>query len=350
MKRIVRIALVAAAVLTAAPLIHADVKTDEKSLVKFGGVLGRMIGLFGGKGAREGIVSTVAVKGGRKATFNDTTGQIIDLNEEKVYDLDMRRKTYEVVTFAELRRRMEEARRKAEEQARSAEPEQPTEQKPAPEPQQKGEPQKEVEVDFDLKESGQKKTINGFDTREVVMTITVREKGKTVEEAGGLVLTSNSWLAGQVPSTREVAEFDRRYYEKLHGPMSIGDAQTMAAALAMYPGLGKAMERMGDEKVKLEGTPILTTVAIEAVRTAQQMSESREESGGAQPGIGGVLGGLRGRFGRKKEEKKEEAPAAASAGAKNRASIMTMHHEVLKIATEVSAADVAIPAGFTQKS
>ena len=32
--------------------------------------------------------STVAVKGDRKATLNGETGQIMDLNEEKVYDLD----------------------------------------------------------------------------------------------------------------------------------------------------------------------------------------------------------------------------------------------------------------------
>ena len=46
--------------------------------------------------------------------------------------------------------------------------------------------QPEVEVDLQLKETGQKKTVNGFDTREVVMTITLREKGKTLEQAGGL--------------------------------------------------------------------------------------------------------------------------------------------------------------------
>ena len=53
--------------------------------------------------------STVAVKGDRKATMGDTTGQIIDLAEEKIYDLDLKKKSYKVTTFAELRRRMEEA-------------------------------------------------------------------------------------------------------------------------------------------------------------------------------------------------------------------------------------------------
>ena len=77
-------------VLAASPAIRADVRSEEKARIEFAGMLGRMVNLFGGKGAKEGIVSTVAVKGTRKATFNDTTGQIIDLGEEKVYELDMR--------------------------------------------------------------------------------------------------------------------------------------------------------------------------------------------------------------------------------------------------------------------
>jgi len=43
-----------------------------------------------------------------------------------------------------------------------------------------------MEIDFDVKNTGQQKAINGFDTHEAVMTITVREKGKTLEQAGGI--------------------------------------------------------------------------------------------------------------------------------------------------------------------
>src|SRR5256885_2251396 len=83
----------------AGPMLLADVKTEEKSLVQFGGALGRVVNFFGGKAAKEGVISTVAVSGDRKMTANDTTGQIIDLKEENVYDLAMRKKTYTVTTF-----------------------------------------------------------------------------------------------------------------------------------------------------------------------------------------------------------------------------------------------------------
>jgi len=63
--------------------IRADVRADEKTRVELGGVLGRMMNMFGGRAAREGVASSVAVKGDRKATFNDTTGQIVDLGEDR---------------------------------------------------------------------------------------------------------------------------------------------------------------------------------------------------------------------------------------------------------------------------
>src|SRR3954471_20751042 len=112
MTRVRTVTVLAILVLSTSGIL-ADVRADEKTRVEFAGMLGRMFNLFGGKGAREGVASMVAVKGERKATLNDTTGQIIDLTEEKIYDLDVKKKTYKVTTFAELRRRMEEAEKKA---------------------------------------------------------------------------------------------------------------------------------------------------------------------------------------------------------------------------------------------
>jgi hypothetical protein len=78
------------------------------------------MGLFGGSRAKEGLVQTVAVKGDRKATMTQDSGTIVDLAEEKVYEVNLKDRSYKVVTFAELRKKLEEARRKAEEDARKA--------------------------------------------------------------------------------------------------------------------------------------------------------------------------------------------------------------------------------------
>jgi hypothetical protein len=291
-------------------------------------MLGRVVGIFGGKAAREGTVSTTAVKGDRKATMNDNTGQIIDLSEEKVYDLDLKKKTYEVTTFDELRRRMREAREKAE---KNAEKEQPKEEKG----EKPSEPQKEYEVDFDVKETGQKKQLAGYDTREVIMTITVREKGKTLDDAGGFVMTADSWLGPQIAALKEVAAFDQRYWKQLAGPDAMGmSAEQMAMVMAMYPMVKQASERLAKEGSKLQGTPLATTTTFDAVKSKAQMAQQAENSGSGGGGVGGFLA-------RKIAKKDDEA--------KPRATIFTVISETQEVSTNVSATDTDIPAGFKEK-
>jgi hypothetical protein len=322
--------------------VRADVRADEKSHVEFAGMLGRMVNFFGGKAAREGITSTVAVKGDRKASMNDATGQIIDLGEEKIYDLDLKRKTVKVTTFAELRRRMEEAQKKAQEDAKKEQPQ--AESKPA----QQTKDEKQMEIDFDVKNTGQKKTINGFDTHEVVMTITVREKGKTLEQGGGLVLTSDEWLAPRIAAMKEVADFDRKYYEKLYGPMIVGASpEQMASAMALYPMLKPAIGRMNTEGAKMDGTAILTTVTVDGVKSEDQVAqEATQKTDDDKKSTEGGVGGLAGRFARRLAEKKMSS--GGNDANKARATIMTMTNEVLKVTTEVAAPDVAVPAGFKE--
>jgi hypothetical protein len=332
---------VGAAVLLAAMLavtLRADVKTDEKTLVKFEGMLGRVVNLFGGKAAREGVTSTVAVKGDRKATLNSSTGQIIDLTEEKIYDLDIRRKTYKVTTFAELRRQMEEARKKAEADAREQSRERPQAEQSTPDPDAK-----EFEVDFDVKETGGTRTINGFDTRQFIITVALREKGKTLDQSGGLVLTADTWLAPTIAAMREIAEFDLRYAQKLQGPMVSGaSAQEMAAALAMHPGLQVGIARLRSESAKMDGTPIVTTVTVDAVKSADQLAaEQRQAESAQQPSAGGGVGGLIGGLARRAARRNDEAP-------KPRATFMTSTNEVFKVATAVADGDVSVPTGFRE--
>ena len=338
MKRIRTIAmLVLTGLVLSSYSIRADVRADEKTRVELAGMLGRMMNLFGGKAAREGVTSSVAVKGDRKATLNDTTGQIIDLAEEKIYDLDLKKKTYKVTTFAELRRRMEEAKKKAEEDARK-EGARDKEKAAEPDPNQK-----QVEVDFNVKNTGQKKAINGFDTHEAVMTITVREKGKTLEEGGGLVVTSDMWLAPKIAAMKEIADFDIRYAQKLYGTMLAGvSAEQMAAAMAMYPMMKQALGRMSTEGAKLEGTAIQTTTTMDAVPSAEQMAqESKAAESDSRPTGGGISGRLGGMLAKKIGPKKDDAGKA-------RSTFMTSNHEVLKVVTDVTPADVAVPAGFKE--
>jgi hypothetical protein len=335
--------LVLSATVLSSSALLADVRADEKSHVEFAGMLGRMVNLFGGKAAREGVATTVAVKGNRKASLNEATGQIVDLDEEKVYDLDIRRKSYKATTFAELRRRMEEERKKAEENAQKQQERESKDKQSSARPAD----EKQMEVDFDVKNTGQKKTINGFDTHEVVMTITVREKGKTLEQSGGLVMTSDMWMAPRIAAMKEVVDFDRRYFEKLYGPMIVGASpEQMATALAMYPMLKPAMARANTEGAKMDGTAIQTTTTVDAVKSADQMAqEQKQKDDDSKSSAAAGPGSLMGAFAKKMAQKKAQG---GDDGPKARATFMTLNSEILKVTTDVAAGDVAVPAGFKE--
>jgi hypothetical protein len=335
MRRSRSAAVVAAALaLASIQAVFADVRADQKTKFQLGGALGRMLTMFGGKGARDGVVSTVAVKASRKMTLNDASGQIIDLSEEKIYDLDVRRKTYRVITFEELRRQMEEARRKAEEDARKQGPSSGSEAAPA----QDG---KQMEVDFEVRNTGETKTINGFETRQSIATVTVREKGKTVEQSGGMIMTTDLWLAPRMAAMKEIQEFDVKYAQKLYGPMIAGASpQEMGTVLALYPLMKQGLAKWAAEAGKIEGTPIQTTVTMEAVKSPEQLAEERhagqDDKLSNARSIGGLLGGLA-----RKAAKKDEEPKA-------RTTFLTTTNEVLKVTTSVTADDVAVPVDFKE--
>ena len=340
MRRVTLSVVCFACILTlASTTLSADVRTDQRVRFQLGGAIGKLVNMFGGKGAREGTTSMVAVKGNRKVTMSETTGQIIDLTEEKIYDLDVKKKTYTVTTFAQLRKQMEDAKREAEKSAREdraqEEPSKPAEKDPNA---------KEFEVDFDMKNTGVSKTINGFDTKQTVVTITVREKGKTLNDAGGMVMTTDLWNAPNAPSTKDLMDFDIKYAQKLYGPMVVGaSAQDMAMAMAMYPQIKPALDKMRAEGTKVEGTAILTDIKMEAVPpgTANQTAEAipaAEEP--KKKGFGQMLGGLK-KMAEQSQNNQNSKP--------QRAIIMTTSVEMLKLTTDVDAASVAMPAGFTEK-
>jgi hypothetical protein len=325
-------------VMACASAASADVKSQHKTQVKFEGMLGRMMNLFGGKGAKEGVINSVAIKGNRQLTISDSSGELVDLDAERIYIIDVKGKSYKVMTFAELRKQLEEAQAKAREAAASSKDVADDKKSNAADPQ--------FEMDLDVKKTDQQKVINGETCHEVIMTLSMRQKGKTLEQGGGLVLTTDSWLGPKNPAMQEQAAFQQRFVKKLFGTDSATYARDLASAMAMYPGMQEGMARMQKEAAKMDGTAWLTVMRIESVATAEQAQAraNNDKQGGG--GLGGLAGGM---FGRKKktEDQPKEGPPAS--GSNTRSTVMTSTTELLGIDTTVSGQDVDIPAGFKQK-
>ena len=213
----------------------------------------------------------MAVKGDRKATMNDTTGQIVDLREEKIYDLDMQKKTYQ---GHDLRRAAAADGRSAEE-GRRRRAKGTGEEKPQ-RPSARSRTQKELEVDFDVKDTGEKKTINGFDTRQVVMTDhRARERQDArAERRSGADLRH---LAGAGDCRDEGTRRLRlRYAQSPRADDGRRVGRGHGGRAGDVSGLKDALAKMRAEGAKIDGTPILTTVTIDAVKSAEQMAEEAE--------------------------------------------------------------------------
>ena len=85
---------------------------------------------------------------------------------------------------------------------------------------------------------------------------------------------------------------------------------------------------------------------MDAVKSAQEMAEeakaqAQDNKSNTSGGVGGMLGG----FAAKRIQKKA---AGGDDAAKPRATFMTLTSEVLKVVTDVTPADVAVPAGFKE--
>nr|MBA2301571.1 hypothetical protein [Acidobacteriota bacterium] len=203
-----------------------------------------------------------------------------------------------------------------------------------PEEPKPDQPRKEFDFDFDAKETGQRKQIAGHDAREVIMTVTVREKGKGLEEGGGFVMTSDTWLGPEIASLKELADFDMRYYKQLYGAEAFGmAAEQMAMVMGMYPMLGQASERLKKEGDKLKGTPLASTTTFEVVKSKEMVEAEGKQNNSGGGGLGGMLA--------RKVMKKEEPKA--------RATVFTTQHEFQEVSTTVAGSELELPADFKEK-
>lgn len=330
MRNLRSVAVMAAGCALVAGVCLADANVERKVQMHFGGSLGGVINAFGGKATHEGATSTTYVKGNRKATVSENSVEIVDLDEEKIYHLDLGRKTYKVTTFDELRKQFEEQKARAEKQA---EREQKSEKKEGP----------EYEVEFDVKNTGAKEVINGFNTHQVVVTITVHEKGKKLEQSGGSVLTSDMWMGPKIAAMSEITSFDQRYFAKLYGSAYSGaDMQQLAMLLATNPAFGKAMKTLSQKQGSLEGTAIKTNMTFETVAGSEQKAEAKSaDESSAGLSAASIVGGFMKRAQQKKQAESGQSP--------NRSKLFDSSFEVTKASATASAADVSIPAGFTRK-
>jgi carbon monoxide dehydrogenase subunit G len=321
----------------------ADFSYEETTKITGGMMAGMMkfAGAFS-KQAREPLQSTVAVKGNRMLHGNKDRASVIDLDSETITEINYQKKTYSVMTFAEMKQAMEQAMQRM---------------KNAPPPQQQQESQgqkPDVKTDFkvDIKETGQSKEIGGLQTKEVVLTMKLEGTDQQSGNKGAMVVISDMWLAAKIPGYDEIAKFHRRMGEKMAWTPDSGSMNAMMGR----PDMARAMENMRKEGSKMNGTPVLTVMKMTGSAEGQptensdtQTSSQQSKPQPAKPDLGTLLGGKFGGFGRKKKQDDSQSSSTPppSNDASGSGSLMEMTTETTGFSSApVDPSRFSPPAGF----
>jgi hypothetical protein len=311
------------------PALWADFSYEENSRITGGAVMAAMkVAAVFSKQAREPMRSTVAVKGDRMVNLGPTHASIIDLNKETITSIDFQKKTYSVMTFAEMQQAMQQMAEKMKEK----------------------QPDADMKFKVSVDNTGQTKDIGGMPAKEALLKMETEITDQKSGQTSKMVVTTDMWLVPKVPGYEELVAFRKRMAEKI----SWMPGQT---GMMARPDLAKGMVEITKESGKLDGIPVYQTVRMGGDGTQAQAAppgqEAKPQQQSQQPSAGAALGNaLGGRFGlgRKKKQEEQQPPPDAQGQQANQPGLMM---EVVTESSGFSAAPVdpakfEVPAGFKQ--
>lgn len=333
--------------------LRADIKYEEFTRISGGAMEGvtKTLGFFGMKGLNN-VQSTTYIKGDRlrRDYFNNdqlTRTEIILLDREEVITVDHQKKSYSVMTFEEMRRKMQEALEKMNKEKLNQADKTP--QRDPKDPDVKWEPKVSV------KDTEETRVINGYNTRHVILSFQMEGQDQKSKDKGAFGADNDLWLTKDITGFEEQRNFYQKYAQEMGYPQ-------MARSLGMAPPaqdprMGRAAEELRKQAEKMEGVPVLTIMSFNVSGTSagesQPASPGRQvESSGSEPdnqesvakNLGKVLGGFGG-FGRKK--KKEEPKPAETAQNPSGSSATSGSAVLMKTTTELKGySESALPASL----
>ncbi len=328
------VVLTMAAVMALSSFVVADVTHVSETSMKFEGAVGVVMNIFGGKPAKTVDYYKDSVH--RSDSFdnkgNIENSQLIDLENELFITLMHKKKQYTQMTFDEWKEFMQSQLEGIGDAVDSSEAESE---------------ESNAEVNWDIKvnvnETGEKQTIAGKQTNEVVLTLDLdaevtaenEESGETESAKGGMIVTSSNWLyKGGDKAKAEMDEFNKSFAEKIGIlPDDVNFKEMMADAIQQNSQLGDAIQKLQEESEKLDGMAMRVETVYETKidpETLKKMQEEKarqekEERKEIPTSVGGLLGGI-GKKALKKKMQKDQGP-------KERNTLMTTVTEVLEFET-----------------
>jgi hypothetical protein len=186
------------------------------------------------------------VKGQKKKEERGAITTIMDFDAQTLTTIDNSAKTYKVARFSDM-----------------------------------GNTVATVDVQADVKSTGQKKTINGFNASQVILTMQMDVPQAQQPGVKGQ-MEIELWLSRDVPGSHELAAFYKR--NAAHWPV---------AASGGNPSMQKAMAKLQQQFAELDGVPVMEVIRMKSGGGAgpsaaqmQQMAQARAQLEALAKGVG----------------------------------------------------------------
>lgn len=329
---------------------HADVTIEERMSVQGAGMMkmANMSGTTVTKISKDRARSDSNLKfeSALMRTLGGGAGQsseIVRLDQDKIYSLDVNEKTYTETTFAEQRARMQQAM----EQMEKAQGSQQQSTSGIDESQCEW-----SEPKADVKRSGETATIAGYDAERVIVSATQSCKDKSTGQVCDFGLTLDTWVAPKFEASSEATAYQRAYAEKL-GLGAAASRDFAERAQSMFGRYESMWKEVAAKTKDLQGYPVKSSFGLGVGGPQCQSAQQAQAAGGppSPPSIGEAIGGaFGGLLGRKKTP--EPAPASTPpASANGMMSLMTVTTELVSVNNASIAADsFEVPAGFKKET
>ena len=266
---------------------------------KLSGGAGKVVNLFAGKVAKEGLATRTAVSGDRRATLTGKNVEVIDLGDEMIWRYTLGRrgkvKRCEPVTFEKFQEQMQAIADLpffGGGQAEGAD--QAAGDISAPESSQ-------YEVTLNFTETGVEETHAGITGKVYRFEAIAHRPGLSVDEGGG-VLDTTFVVGPKTQAWTDMQNWNRRWVEQLGTLSDLGAG--VLSLLNSSPALQQVMGELKEKEDNLDGTVLristtLSMVADPRVQKAKEEEAEREsnasDNGRGVPtslsGIGARLGG-----------------------------------------------------------
>jgi hypothetical protein len=358
-----QLALLALALSLPGSLFAGDYTYQQTTQITGGTLLHMMktVGVFSSQARHMGdpVVSSIYLKDNRLANVSSDSIEIIDLDKETITSVDVQKKTYTVMTFAQMKQAIENARAQME-QAAAKQPA-PAAQ-PAPNPDAQN-----VKMSFDVKvrDTGAQKEISGLQSSESIMTLMMNATDAQTQQTGSMAVTNDMWMVPAIPGYEQVSDFYKRFGDKM-ADATVGLGFDFSTMLAQNPGAGEALNDMASEMQKLKGVPIMQVMRMGTTLNGQPLPAASEaplppESSPATPtagqvakaGIASMIPGHFG-FGKKKDPPAQTSDPSSdpnSSAAQQPTSAILMETQITTSnfsSAPVDPSHFEVPAGFKQ--